>query len=146
MVHMQLILCETTGDWAAELSRRLPAHVSVVETRSVEELLDQLKSAPTAIVALELLPQRAEKCLAALVRINREFPQAAAVVLAQRNQFAWEQLVREAGTVHFVSSIRHISELVNLVRHRSVSVENFPPADESASLEDQILASLPWGV
>jgi hypothetical protein len=143
---MQLIVCETTGDWAAELWRRLPSGISLMETRSLPEVWQQLDSRPT-MVALELTPQRAEQLLAALVRINREFPSAVAIVLADRSLAGWEEIVRHAGAVHFIASRRNVDELIELVRHRMASplIEHFPPNDNSNSLEDQILASLPWG-
>ena len=51
MNDMQLIICESTGDWAAELERRLPPSVSLVETRSLEEMWERLHSSPDLAAA-----------------------------------------------------------------------------------------------
>ena len=127
--------------------RRLPASVSLVETRSLGEMWERLQSAPTAVVALELTADRAEPLLAALARLDREFPQAVPLILAERSLVGWEEIVRQAGAVHFVSSPRRVDEVVEIVRHRAAAAvaNQLLSSDESVSLEDQILASLPWG-
>jgi len=147
MNDVQLIIGESTGDWAAELERRLPPSVSLVETRSLEEMWERLHSSPAAAIALEFILQRAEQLLAALVRIDREFPQAMVIVLAGCKLTSWEEIVRESGAVHFIASPRKVEEVVELVRRRSIfSVDDrLASSGESVSLEDQMLASLPWG-
>jgi DNA-binding NarL/FixJ family response regulator len=146
MGTMQIIICESTGDWAAELCRRLPANVSLIETRSLGETWQRLSASPAAVVALELTASQAEQVVAAVQRIDREFPRAAAIVLATRELSAWEALVREAGAIHFVGSPRKLDEIVELVRRRAaLASERGAAAADSNSLEDQILAGLPWG-
>jgi DNA-binding NtrC family response regulator len=147
MNDVPLIIFESTGDWAAELARRLPPGVSLVETRSLEEMWEQLHSNPAAVIALEFTLQRAERLLAALVRIDREFPQAIVIALAECKLAGWEEIVRESGAVHFIASPRKMDEVVELVRRRSVFAADdcLAPSDEPVSLEVQMLASLPWG-
>jgi DNA-binding NtrC family response regulator len=146
MNQMQLIICETTGDWAAALWQWLPASVSLIETRSLGEMWERLHSAPAAMVALELTTERAESLLAALVQLDREFPQSVALVLAERNLAGWEEIVRQAGAVHFIVSPRRLDEVVELVRRAASAIANqLPSGNESVNLEDQILANLPWG-
>jgi hypothetical protein len=118
-----LIVCETTGQWAAALRRELPQDVSLVETRSLSELFERLSQRPSAMVALELTAEKKEPTLAALVRIGREFPQAAPIVLADRTLTAWEDLAREAGAIHFVVSPRKLAEVGEIARQR---ITNLP--------------------
>lgn len=143
--HMKLIVLESTGDWAAELIRRLPPAVSLVETRTLDDVWSELDGAP-AIVALEFTPARADELLAALIRLDRECPQAASVILADPHDAAWESICREAGAVQFISSRRNVDQLVKLVRHQlAVSPRELVSAPiENTSLEEQILADLPW--
>ncbi len=147
MNQMQLIICETKGDWAAELSRRLPTGMPLIETRSLDEVWERLNDAFAATVALQLTAHRAEQILAALVRLDRDYPHAAAIILADRSLAGWENVVREAGAVHFVPSPRQVDEIVALLRRRSQFAAIDMPATltETTSLEDRILASLPWG-
>jgi response regulator RpfG family c-di-GMP phosphodiesterase len=143
---MQVIICESAGDWAAELCRRLPANVSLIETRSLDDLLRQLDQMPAAVVALELTASQGKQVVTAVHRIDREFPRATTIVLAARDLSPWEGLVREAGAIHFVGSPRKVDEIVELVRRRAaLASEHGAAAADSNSLEDQILAGLPWG-
>jgi hypothetical protein len=147
MNHMQLIICETKGDWAAELSRRLPAGISLIETRSLDEMWERLNHAPTATVALQLTQQRAEQILAALTRIDQNYPHTVAIVLADRSLAAWEHVVHEAGAIHIVVSPRQIDEIAALLLRRSqfAAADTPTASSETTSLEERILASLPWG-
>jgi hypothetical protein len=146
MNHMQLIICETKGDWAAELSRRLPAGMSLVETRSLDELWERLNNAPAATVALQFTALQAEAILAAVVRLDRDYPHTTAIILADRSLAGWEHVVREAGAVHFIASPRQVDEVVALLQRRSqFAAADVPASDETPSLEERILASLPWG-
>jgi hypothetical protein len=144
---MPFIIYETTGYWALGLRPRLPDDISLIETRSLDEMWQRLQDVKSATVALELTTPRAEQVLAALLRLNREFPQVTVMVFAERSLAAWEEIVREAGAVHFTTSPRRLDEVVELARcHTAASSERRVPSDEEVvSLEDRILASLPWG-
>ena len=106
----------------------------------------RLQGVKTAAVALELTAVRGEQVLTALVRLNREFSQVAVVVFAERSLAAWEGIVRETGAVHFTTSPRRLNEVAELAgRHAAtLSERRIPSEEETVSLEDQILASLPW--
>ncbi len=142
---MKLIVFESTGDWAAELTRRLPPAVSLVETRTLDDVWSELDGTP-AIVALEFTPPRAETLLAALIRLDREFPQAVSVVLADASHAGWEPICREAGAMQFITSRRNVDQFVLLVRQqRPVSPRELVSTSvEKTSLEEHILAGLPW--
>lgn len=142
---MRLIVCETTGDWAALARRNLPVGVVIMEVRSLEDLWETLRSASTAVVALELNPRQGEKLLAALRRLNREFREVLPVVLAGHGLADWEEIVREAGAVEFVSSPRQIDRLAALVSHRLKSEVHISNSNADPPLEERIMATLPWG-
>ena len=141
---MQLIVCEQTGDWASALRRRLP-DVSILETRSLFEIWDRLEADSGSIVAIEFSLTKAEGILVAIVRMNRNFPFARCIVLLPRTLHAWEQVVREAGAVHVVLSPRTLGEIGGLLqRHGLNSPATTPSGRASASLKEEILATLPW--
>jgi DNA-binding NarL/FixJ family response regulator len=146
MKQMQLLICETTGDWAALIVRGLPISVRLMETRSLSEVWPRLAPAAAGVVLLELTTERASQTLAALVRLERDFPHLAAVVLTDRSLAAWEEICREAGAVHFVVSPRNIHQVIELIcRQAAVVKQNLPAEDDQTMpLEDKILAELPW--
>jgi hypothetical protein len=143
---MQLIFCETTGNWAAWLKGHVAGEVKLVETRRLDELWQELDRHGDAIVALELTATRFETSLAALWRLHRQYPTTVVVALAERSLSALEPVVREAGAAHFIASPRKLHELAELVRYRSVAaVFRDCSDDEEVPIEDRVFASLPWG-
>jgi DNA-binding NarL/FixJ family response regulator len=143
---MQLIFCESTGNWAAWLKAEVAGDVKLVETRTLEELWQQLEQHGDALVALELTAARLERSLAALWRLHRRYPSAVVVALAELSLSALEPAVREAGAAHFIAAPRKLDELVSLVRYRSAAA-SFRDCnnDEEVPIEDRVFASLPWG-
>jgi DNA-binding NarL/FixJ family response regulator len=142
---MQLIFCETTGNWAAWLKGQVPGEVKSVETRRLDELWQQLDQHGGAIVALELTATRLETSLAAFWRLHRQYPRAVVVALAERSLSALEPVVREAGAAHFIASPRKLNELVELARYRSAAASFRDRSDdEEVPIEDRVFASLPW--
>ncbi len=142
---MKLIICESTGEWATAVRRRLPSEVSLVETRSLTEMSERLDESPAAVVAVEWFAGRAEMTLSEITRLGRKYPQAAVVVLADRDFSSPQNICREAGAMHVVLSRRRVSEIIEIIRHRLRSGNwTDQDIDESSSFEDRLLASLPW--
>jgi hypothetical protein len=142
---MNLIICESTGDWATAIRRRLPEGVSLIETRSLPELNERLGVMPSALVAVEWNADKAEELLAELARMNRKHPGAMLVVLGDRRLCVWDAAVRETGAVHCVASRRRVGEIIEIARHRLRSGSwTEGESDASARIEDRILAGLPW--
>jgi hypothetical protein len=119
----------------------------LIETRHLDEVWERLPRFKTTMVALELTLNRAEQVLTGLIRLDHEFPQTAAVVLAERSLAGWEQITREAGAVHFIASPRKLEEIALLVRHRVAAKLEYrlSSQEQALPLEEQILADLPWG-
>jgi len=139
-VPTRLIVCERTGRWATALRRELTASgVRVWETRTLDDCWKELAESPAAFVVLELT-KNMDGLLRLLARQPREFPSARLAVVAKRSLAGYEDLMREAGAVHFLTSPRQTGLLVRLAcRHLS----QVPPPQQS--LTDRIWASLPWG-
>ncbi len=147
MPRIPLIVMEQTGDWAAALRRELPQPaVRLIETRTLEECWRRLAEWPAALVALELTAERVGPLLARLLRMEREFPAARAIVLAERRLAPYGPLVREAGAIHFVDSTRSLGPVAELVRRRlaRLAASGDAPAAGADDTLAEILADLPW--
>jgi len=144
MTATTVLICEAGGDWAALLRRDISGGATVIEVGQLDELWTRLRETPRAVVAMELRSKSGWELLGTLRRLNREFPQALAVVLVQRHLRDWEDICREAGAVAFIASPRSIGDLVEIVRGRVRSGSDWIAGDE-VPLEDRILADLPWG-
>ena len=147
-----LILLERTGCWAAALRRELgDAPVRLIETRSFGECWQQLAAAPAALVAWELTAANVQTLVSNLLRLDRDFPAASAIVLAERRLAAADRLLREAGGIHFVTSPRALEPVAQIMRRRTAA----PAAAQLASARtstsvgwvsvlDETSAGLPW--
>jgi len=137
----RLIVCELTGQWATALRRELPPPaVRVYETRSVPECWAALAQAPCSFIVSELTRAGADALLERMARLERDFPSARVAVVAERSLEAYEDLMREAGAVHFASSPREAKTLASLACRHLDQVPK-PPR----TFTEQIWDSLPWG-
>jgi len=143
MSAAKVLICEISGDWAALVRHDLP-EIVIIETRQIDELWMPLSRSPRAVVAIELRSGREPEVLVGLRRLNREFPGALAVVLAQRHLRDWEDICREAGAAAFIGP-RSVGDLVEIIRFRHGSEAAWTVDDEQSPLEDRILTNLPWG-
>lgn len=136
----RLIVCERSGEWAVALRRELgEAGPRVYETRSLPECWQSLAGHEASFLLLELSPATVDDLIARLASLEREFPAARAVVVAERSLADYEKLLREAGAVHFVSSPRLLGEVAELARrHFAQSPRSRRP------LMEEIRARLPW--
>jgi hypothetical protein len=137
-----LIVLERDGHWAVALHAELAAMpVRVAEVRSWDECRQILTEWPTALIAAELTEKDAGPLLDALGRLDRNFPHAALVVLAERRLAGYGDLMREAGGLHFITSPRRLVEIAEIVVRRSAK---FQGPFAATSRTDEILADLPW--
>ena len=136
----RLIVCERMGRWAVALRRELAdAGVRVWETRTFADCWEELADSPASFVILELGPD-VEGLLRRLTRRSREFPAARTAVVADRRLTDHQWLMREAGAVHFVCSLRRVGPLAQLACRHLAQV---PPPQQS--LTERIWSNLPWG-
>jgi hypothetical protein len=157
MLTSQVVVLERDGHWAAALRHELgrsrpqslhpdsspPRHeaVRVIEVRSWDEFWQRLAQVPAALVAAELTDTNIDSVLAALSRMDRQFPEAAMLILTNRQLVPFRRLLREAGALHFVTSPRRLDEVVEIVLRRFARL---PAATSSAGRVVEILAELPW--
>jgi hypothetical protein len=136
----RLIVNEKRGRWSAAL-RREPAlaDVHVHETRALNHCWRELAAWPASFLVWEATLENTQELIDGIMRLVREYPQTAAVAVAERPCRVLEWVVREAGAIHFVASPRQLVELARMAqRHLAVA----PPA-ELSPLEG-IWAELPW--
>lgn len=140
-VGARLLVCEQSGIWAAALRRETGGlEVPLDESRSLKQCVEQLSGAPASLVALELTRERLGEVLEFLTALERDFPLAAVMVLAQRGLEPCEEIVREAGATCFVVSPRRLPAVVASVR---THFQRYP-ARYNGGVE-AIWATLPWG-
>lgn len=136
----RFIVCERTGQWAVALRRELPRpDVYLHQTRSVSECWELLGRYPASFLVVELTRANADALLDRMAWLERDFPLARVAVVAQRSLGIYEQLIRQAGAVHFTSSLRDLRPLACLAcRH----LDQAPRPQRSVT--EQIWDSLPW--
>ena len=140
-IGARLLVCEQSGAWSAALRRQMRGiEVSLHESRGPKQCLEQLHRAPASLVALELTQERLGDVLEFLTALERDFPLAAAVVLARRGLEACEEIVREAGAICFVASPRRLPAVMATVRRH---FERYPARYDAGA--EAIWATLPWG-
>jgi hypothetical protein len=142
---MKIVIYEATGDWAAALRREAFPQNTIVETRSADELLRELSQSPLGVAAIEISVSRIESAIATVTRISGKFPRAAVVALADRGLSRFESIVREAGAVHVIFSIRQSCEIAAIAQKHLASCGQNDFNAEEGNYEQQILTRLPWG-
>jgi len=146
MQRVPIIVMERSGQWAAALRRELSSETArLIETRTLDECWRRLAEWPKGFAAIELTEERIEPLLAGLRQMERRFPKARAIVLASRALSPCADLLREAGAVHFVSSVRSLGPVAELVRRRASQMAT--ASELSAGGDDllaEVLADLPW--
>ena len=78
--------------------------------------------------------------------IFRSFPAAACIVLAQRTLSPWEDIIRQAGAVHFVDTPRQLYEIGQIAHRWLEGARRLKTAFENpqSSFEEEIAAMAPW--
>ena len=121
MTNLQttLVVLERTGAWAAALRRILNASpVRLLETRSLDECRQRILQYPMVVALLELTAANAASLAAMLVQMQSQAPELRAIVVANRQLAGYENLLREAGAIHFLVSSRSLGEVAEIVRRR----------------------------
>ncbi len=111
----------------------------MLETRSLFDCTEELGNHPGSFVVLELRARNAPALVQWLSQLDQEDCQARAAVVADRSLDAWEQVVREAGAVWFVTSPRNVGLLARMARRHLQTVPK-PRRD----LVEEVWDWLPW--
>jgi hypothetical protein len=140
MSQARVILCEKTGRWAAALRRALgKGSVPVSETLSLSQCGDALQDAPGSLIAVEVSPLALETVLRLIAHARRSDPFARFVALQGAELDSAEPLLREAGAVEVLHSVREAPALALLARRHLALAPRAEP-----SLSETIAERLPW--
>lgn len=135
----RVIVYERSGRWAAALRPQMPLEILLAETRSLGECAAELVRSPGSLLALEVTARNLAAVVDLLSGLNRRDPLARALVLVGDGLAASEDLLREAGAVHFVTSIRAAGALKQVFENHFRRVP-LPPKNLAGSVWE----SLPW--
>ncbi|MHB8862364.1 MAG: hypothetical protein ACYC6N_08165 [Pirellulaceae bacterium] len=117
MPSARCIVCERSEKWAVALRRPLQlAGHRVFETRSLENLWNEVVVRPASIAGLETTRANLEVLVPWMTRFAEAFPKARIIVLGSRGLEASQWLLREAGAVHAVFSPRDWQPLVRVIQ------------------------------
>jgi hypothetical protein len=140
IMNAALIFCERTGAWCVALRRLLDEYESeIVETRSLAECREELLRRPASMLVLEATADSLAQVLSWLARLERDFPQARAAVVAERSLAQYEWAVREAGALAMSTSPRNLEPLVSLARSFLSMRQIAEP-----TMTERVWNSLPW--
>lgn len=139
MPPARIIVCEKTGRWAVALRRELGAKPRVYETRSLPECWEELAASPASWLLLEATEANLDGLTLRLTELGRDFPEARAVVCADRSLAPCEWLLREAGAVHAVFSPRELVPVARMSKRHLAAVP-LPPR----SVRERVWERLPW--
>jgi hypothetical protein len=140
MPHAKIIFCEKSGRWAAALRRALgEGAVPICETRSLEQCEEALRAGPSSLVAVEATAKTLEPLLALIARGGQTDPFARFVALLDADLDRVEPLLREAGAVDVLHSLREAPTLARLAQRHLTLV---PQANRT--LGEAIAERLPW--
>ena len=135
-----LIFCERSGGWCIALRRLLDdGPAEIVETRSLAECRDELSKRPASLLVLEATSESLPNLLNWLVRLDRDFPQARAAVVAERSLAEYELAVREAGALAMFTSPRQLAPLAAMAEAYLRAHQQLEP-----SVAKRVWSSLPW--
>ena len=140
MPTARLILCEKTSRWAVALRRALgPRQHVLSQTRSLTECSRELASSPASLVAVECTAANLDQVLVAIGEWSRRYPHARMAVVVDSPLEPAEAMLREAGAVCVLLSLRQAPTLSRLARRHLARA----PQSE-LPLRESILERLPW--
>lgn len=140
MTHASFVVFEKSGIWAADFRRHLVDHnIRVHESRSWDDCLQELASAPASLLALEVQIDNIAQAYQFLGNLSCNYGQARALLLANPSIKPYRWILREIGAVDILFSWQQVPRAVSLVvRHLSM----YPSRDRS--LRQQIVDRLSW--
>lgn len=127
-MSVRVIICERKTHWVIALRQQLKTmSIRLYQTRSLHECWNDLASYPTSLLVLELTLENKTDLINRLCRLSQDFPDARAVVVAERQLQNHESLLREAGAIAVSFSPRHLGPVASLIGRY---VENHPAGTE----------------
>lgn len=145
MPAVELIVCETTCHWSTflrhEISVRSQERARIRECRDLYECDELLQRHPASFVVLEVDTARLEATTMWLGRVESKFPHARMVALVERPTTEIEAILREAGALSVIASVRELATAVDLWRRHTARVLN-----GGQTVNEQVWDRLPWDV
>jgi hypothetical protein len=137
----EIVVCESTGVWAARLKVALArCPVTIRQARSLDELAVHLSTGICALVAIEFRPSWLEEIVELLSRIRCDHQGTESVVLCRQGAGSDIWWLREAGATATVSRIEDVYPVTRLIRRH---LRRFIAFD-AARGPDVIQIRLPW--
>jgi hypothetical protein len=144
MAMGRCLVFERSGLWATALRRVLPdKSPRLVEIRSWDQLIVELKESPASVIWMEALGIRPDEVMRRLAYLHDEAPFARVVMLAdgelngdELNEY--EPIWRDLGVVEVARS-RHDLEAASRIVQRHI-----PEMSEDEPLRARLLRLLPW--
>lgn len=141
----RLIVCAKTPSWAVAIRREaLPDGWRVYETRSLKLCREEVSEHPASLLAVELTRDNLESLAAWLSSLTKNFRLARVIVLGSRGLEPCEWVLREAGAVHAIFSIRELGPVVRLAARHLKREPRSGPAFNDAELRSAAWDRLPW--
>lgn len=143
----RLIVCETTGDWAAAIRRAIAESPKsddltgwVVEARGFPQLLAAAQTHPASLCVVEVTTDNAERAATVVEQLHVRFPNLNIIAaIASQPALVAEMILREAGATYVARSRRDADIIARIWQQHS---KIHPPREET--WRDQIFAQLPW--
>ena len=115
-MSVRVIICERKTHWVVALRQQLKTlSIRLYQTRSLQECWDDLPSYPASLLVLELTLENKTDLINRLCRLSQDFPDARAVIVAERRLQNHEFLLREAGAIAISFSPRHLGPVASLI-------------------------------
>lgn len=120
-----LVLCESEGRWATRLLQiwpDLPGLARCVETQSLSDCVETLRSAPESLVVLEMTTNTTkalwtlETAASQISRWSRFPPRARVIVVGGRDLIPWHGFLLEAGALHVIKSLRRLETSLPVIQ------------------------------
>jgi DNA-binding response OmpR family regulator len=134
------LVCQRGDGWGVHLKQLLQeSGITVRQRTRLEECWQLLEEHPSSILIVEAGPRDGVPVFGFVEQIQSQFPAARVIVALARGleQEGW--LLREAGAVHVVHSLREADTVARLVRRH---IDRAPVGP--MTLAQQILMRLPW--
>jgi hypothetical protein len=136
-----LIVCEKKGRIGPMVRSQLgkSGGLPIVETRGLMQTAAALADSPGSLAAVEVSRENLPQVLDWLSRIERDHPTAKAVVLLTDDDVTLDALLREAGAIDVLHSVREAPRLVRLARRHLALAPK-----EQLTFREWAWQRLPW--
>jgi len=134
------VVCGPDMQWVAHLQAKLGVRISVHWSQDLAGCRRILDGYPASVLVLQVEHMTFESLIEFLGWLPQQFPDARAIAVVPRDARGLEWLMREAGAVHVVHSIRGLQGVADIAARQ---IDRAPRLE--LTLRQQVFRSLPWG-